>query len=257
MVTGLDFAAHAEVIAEKAAEIARGYFRGQLHVELKADESPVTQADKAVEEMVRDYLAEHFSDHGILGEEHGTKHGDSRYLWVVDPIDGTRSFLTGHPLFGFLLALLDNGDPILGIIGAPALRETLIGIPGKGTTLNGSAIRVSGQTRLDAARLFVNEGEKIYRDHPTVFDRLMGCGQTRRLGYDCYPHALVAMGHVDAVVDYDLQPYDYMALSAVVRAAGGQITDWQGNPLTLASDGRVVSAASPELHRDLLNLLNG
>lgn len=257
MVTGHDFAAHAEVIAEKAAEIARGYFRGQLQVEVKADESPVTQADKAVEQMVRDYLTEHFSDHGILGEEHGTKHGDSRYLWVVDPIDGTRSFLTGHPLFGFLLALLDNGDPILGIIGAPALRETLIGIPGIGATLNGSAIRVSGQARLDAARLFVNEGEKIYRDHPAVFDRLMGCGQTRRLGYDCYPHALVAMGHVDAVVDYDLQPYDYMALSAVVRAAGGQITDWQGNPLTLASDGRVVSAASPELHRDLLDLLNG
>lgn len=257
MVTGHDFAAHAEVIAEKAAEIARGYFRGQLQVEVKADESPVTQADKAVEQMVRDYLTEHFSDHGILGEEHGTKHGDSRYLWVVDPIDGTRSFLTGHPLFGFLLALLDNGDPILGIIGAPALRETLIGIPGIGATLNGSAIRVSGQARLDAARLFVNEGEKIYRDHPAVFDRLMGCGQTRRLGYDCYPHALVAMGHVDAVVDYDLQPYDYMALSAVVRAAGGQITDWRGNPLTLASDGRVVSAASPELHRDLLDLLNG
>lgn len=257
MVTGHDFAAHAEVIAEKAAEIARGYFRGQLQVELKADESPVTQADKAVEQMVRDYLTEHFSDHGILGEEHGTKHGDSRYLWVVDPIDGTRSFLTGHPLFGFLLALLDNGDPILGIIGAPALRETLIGIPGIGATLNGSAIRVSGQTQLDAARLFVNEGEKIYRDHTAVFARLMGCGQTRRLGYDCYPHALVAMGHVDAVVDYDLQPYDYMALSAVVRAAGGQITDWQGNPLTLASDGRVVSAASPELHRDLLDLLNG
>ncbi len=257
MLTGHDFAAHAEVIAEKAAEIARGYFRGQLHVELKPDESPVTQADKAVEEMVRDYLAEHFAGHGVLGEEHGATSSDSRYLWVVDPIDGTRSFLTGHPLFGFLLALLDDGVPVLGVIGAPVLRETLIGIPGQGATLNGSAIRVSGQTRLDAARLFVNEGEKIHRDHPVIFERLMGCGQTRRLSYDCYPHALVAMGHADAVVDYDLQPYDYMALSAVVQAAGGQITDWQGNPLTLASDGRVVSAASPELHRDLLDLLNG
>ncbi|MBY6059471.1 inositol monophosphatase family protein [Leisingera daeponensis] len=252
-----DITAHALLIAELASETARGFFRGRLGIEFKEDESPVTQADKAVEAEVRAYLEQNFPGHGILGEEHGFAGTDRDDVWIIDPIDGTRSFLSGHPLFGFLLGFLQGGQPQLGVIGMPALGETFLGLRGQGATLNGKPIYVSGQTRLDQSVLYVNEGDKIHHDHPGLFARLMRAGQTRRFSYDCYPHALLAAGHVDAVVDYDLQPYDYLPVSMVVEAAGGVITDWQGKPLGLESDGRVAAAATPRLHTELLALIKG
>jgi histidinol phosphatase-like enzyme (inositol monophosphatase family) len=256
MMSKIDYATHALEVADFAAEAAMGYFRGQLGTEFKEDDSPVTQADKGVEVLVRTYLAEHFPDHGIFGEEHGIEGADKRQMWIVDPIDGTRSFLSGHPLFGFLLGHLMNGIPEVGVIAMPALAEVFLGVNGKGATLNGNAIRSSGQKNMDQAILYINEGEKIYADQPTVFDHLTKAGQTRRFSYDCYPHALLAAGHVDAVVDYDLQPYDYLPVSVVIQEAGGLMTDWNGMPLNLRSDGRVVSAATPELHAQLLMLVN-
>ena len=247
---------HAKAISDIASQAAMRYFRGTLGVEFKQDESPVTQADRGVEAEVRAYLRQHFPDHGIFGEEHGREDGDGRHLWVIDPIDGTRSFLSGHPLFGFLLAHLVDGQPQLGIVGMPAMNETFVGTRGSGATLNDRAIQTSDVTRLDQAILYVNEGDKIYRDQPSVFDRLMRAGQTRRFAYDCYPHALLAAGHVDAVVDYELQPYDYLALCPLIEAAGGVMTDWKGQALTMQSDVAVVSAATPELHAELLSLLN-
>ncbi|WP_409201709.1 inositol monophosphatase family protein [Leisingera sp. M527] len=257
MLTTQDYADHAVRISEIASDAARGYFRGRLGVEFKADESPVTQADKAIEDKVRAYLTQHFPGHGIFGEEHGFDGADRNDVWIIDPIDGTRSFLAGHPLFGFLLGYLQGGVPQAGVIGMPALGETFLGVRGAGATLNGAPIRVSDQTRLDRSILFVNEGDKIHRDYPQLFERLMQAGQTRRFAYDCYPHALLAAGHADAVIDYDLQPYDYLPVSAVVEAAGGVITDWDGQPLGLGSDGRVISAATPELHGEMLALIKG
>lgn len=248
-------AQHAEAMAHIAARTANSHFRGRLGIEFKADESPVTHADKAVEAELRSYLAAMFPDHGIFGEEEGIDTKGSSHLWVIDPIDGTRSFLSGHPLFGVLLAHLIDGQAQIGVIGMPTLDEVLIGVRGQVAHLNGTPIAVSDQTDLSRAILFINEGEKIYRDHPQVFDRLTTAAQTRRMGYDCYPHALVAMGHVDAVVDYDLQPYDFLAVSVVIDAAGGVMTDWSGAPLTMESDGRVISAATPELHSQLLDLV--
>ena len=248
---------HATRIAGIASASALGFFRGKLGIEFKADESPVTFADKSVETVVRDYLGQHFPEDGIFGEEHGFEGETRDRVWIVDPIDGTRSFLSGHPLFGFLLGYLVRGTPEVGVIGMPALAETLIGVRGQGASLNGTPVSVSQVTRLSEAVFFVNEGDKIYRDHPALFDRLMTSGQTRRFAYDCYPHALLAMGHVDAVIDYDLQPYDYLPVSVVVEAAGGVMTDWDGNALSLQSDGRVIAAATSELHRDLLDLVRG
>ncbi|KPN63866.1 histidinol-phosphatase, inositol monophosphatase family [Aliiroseovarius crassostreae] len=250
-------AKHAEAMAQIAARSSLSYFRGALGVEFKADESPVTQADKAVEAELRAYLAAIFPDHGIFGEEEGMSQTDSAHLWVIDPIDGTRSFLSGHPLYGFLLAHLIDGTPEIGVIGMPVLEEVLIGQRGQGARLNGRPVQTSNQTDLAQGILYINEGEKIFRDHPALFDRLTRTGQTRRMAYDCYPHALLAMGHVNAVVDYDLQPYDFLALSVVIEAAGGVMTDWSGAPLGLHSDGRVVSAATPELHEQLLQVVNG
>lgn len=247
---------HAQTVAELACESARGFFRGKLGIEFKADSSPVTQADKGIEDEVRGYLARHFPDHGIFGEEHGANGVDKDNLWIVDPIDGTRSFLSGNPLFGFLLAYLRHGTPQIGVVGMPVLGEIFVGVKGRGAKLNGEPIQASEVRALDGAVFYVNEGDKIYRDHPAVFDRLMQSGQTRRMSYDCYPHALLAAGHVDAVIDYDLQPYDYLPVSTLIEAAGGIMTDWQGNKLDLNSDGRVISAATPQLHADLLDLVN-
>lgn len=247
---------HVARLCNIAAAVAMDHFRNPLNIEFKSDDSPVTQADKSVETAVRAYLSTYFPDHGVFGEEHGSQGINNTHLWVIDPIDGTRSFLSGHPLFGFLLAHLIDGVPQLGAVGAPALGETFIGIKGQGATLNGDPISVSGTTRLDQAILYVNEGDKIYRDFPQLFANLMQSGQTRRFAYDCYPHALLAAGYVDAVVDYDLQPYDYLPVSALIEAAGGIMTDWSGNPLTLDSDGRVLSSATAELHQELLSLIS-
>ena len=246
---------HALTIARFAAKAAMGYFRGPLGTQFKDDASPVTQADRGVETLVRDYLTQHFPDHGIFGEEHGIEGAGKREMWIIDPIDGTRSFLSGHPLFGFLLGHLIDGIPQIGVIGMPALDEIFLGVKGDGAALNGAPIRCSTQTDLDQAILYINEGEKIYAAHPQIFAALTQAGQTRRFSYDCYPHALLAAGHVDAVVDYDLQPYDYLPLMVVIQEAGGIITDWEGKPLTLDSDGKVLSAATPQIHAQLLAMV--
>lgn len=246
---------HAERLAQIAADTAMRHFRNPLGIAFKADESPVTEADTAVEAAVAAYIGQHFPDHGVFGEESGHSGADKRQMWVIDPIDGTRSFLSGHPLFGFLLAHLSDGIPDLGVIGMPALGEVYIGHSGSVATCNAAPIKVSQCRRLSDAILYVNEGDKLYQNHADVFARLMQSGQTRRFAYDCYPHALLAAGHVDAVVDYDLQPYDFLALAPVIQAAGGVVSDWEGQALSLNSSGAVVSAATPALHLELLELL--
>lgn len=244
-------------IAEIAAETARGFFRNNLNIEFKDDESPVTVADQTVETAVRKLIGERYPDDGIFGEEHGFEGADQDNLWVVDPIDGTRSFISGFPLFGFLLAHLHKGKSQLGIISMPMLEEVFCGVTGQGATLNGKPINTSHVTELKDAMLYVNEGDKIFNERPDVFAHLMKSGQTRRFSYDCYPHALLAAGHIDAVVDYDLKPYDFLALGPVIEGAGGILTDWQGNKPQLEYEGPVVAAATLELHEELLAVLNG
>ncbi|GAB4383243.1 inositol monophosphatase family protein [Albidovulum sp.] len=239
-----------------AAQVALRHFHGTLGIDIKADESPVTVADRETETALRRAIAETFPGDGIYGEEFGSEGMERARIWVVDPIDGTRSFIAGVPLFGLLLALVADGVPELGIVRLPALGRVYAAARGQGARRDGCPIRTSGVTRLDAAMLFVNEGEKIHADRPDLFARLMGAGRLRRLSYDCQPHALLAEGRVDAVVDYRLQPYDYLPLVPLIEEAGGVITDWQGRPLGFGRDVAVVSAASPDLHRELLALLN-
>ena len=242
-------------LAQEAAETAKRFFRRPIGIDFKADESPVTQADRAVEALVRERIAAHYPDHGIVGEEHGIEGADRGRIWVIDPIDGTRSFISGHPLFGFLLAHLDRGVPQLGLIGMPMLGETYLGLRDGGASCNGSPIHASNQTMLELATVYINEGDKIAAQQPALFQKLLRIGRTRRFAYDCYPHALLAAGHVDVVVDYDLKPYDFLALRPVVTGAGGVLTDWQGRSPGLDYEGPVVSAATPELHDAMLEIL--
>ena len=242
---------YARQLAEDAGEVAMSYFRRPLGIEVKEDLSPVTVADKAVEAFVRKRLAQDFPNDGLFGEEEGAVGLDRARVWVLDPIDGTRSFLSGYPTFGFLLAVLEHGAPKIGVVGMPALGEIYTGMDGV-AACNGTEIRVSKQEDLAKAILYIHEAEHMREGDEGAFIRLLKAGATRRFAYDCYPHALLAAGHIDAVVDYNLQPYDYLPLSALVEAAGGVISDWEGKPLSLHSDGRVISAATPALHAQLL-----
>lgn len=241
-------------ITDRAEAIPKKYFRQDLEVEHKGDASPVTIADQKCERQIRDALAQHFPDHSILGEEFGETNRDGPYRWIIDPIDGTRSFISGMPLYSMLIALLKNDVPVLGVLRIPELGEIYTGSP-SGAFLNGTPIKTSKTTDLSTAFLYINEADKILAAQPDIFQNLLTAGIDRRFCYDCYPHALVASGHADACVDYDLKPYDYLPLVPVINAAGGVISDWQGNPLTQESDGRIISAATPQLHRQLLERL--
>lgn len=242
-------------IVETAAQIAISHFRNSPGIETKADHSPVTVADRQTEQAIRKGLADAFPGEAIFGEEFGHS-GDGTDMWIIDPIDGTRSFIVGLPLFGMLLGYKTVQGPQLGIIQMPALGEVYTGAVGLGATCNGAPITVSACTQLSAARLFINEADKLALSEPAVFSRLVKAGELRRMAADCYPHALVTRGLADAVVDFDLQPYDYLPVSAVVQAAGGIMTDWQGKPLSMSSDGRTLTAATPKLHAQLMEMVN-
>ncbi len=245
----------ASTIARDASAIPMQYFRTQMDITDKADDSPVTIADQNTERFIRDALLKHFPDHDIFGEEFGISGDLSGASWIIDPIDGTRSFISGNPLFGMLMGFLNAGVPQIGLVRMPALNETFLGVAGLGATKNGQPIACRKTTELAKAILYINEPENINADNPARFTRLCQAAHIRRTAYDCYPHAMVAAGTVDAVVDCNLEPYDYLPLVGLIQAAGGIITDWNGAPLTLKSDGRVVTAATTELHSEVLKLL--
>lgn len=247
----------AREITAAAASTPLRYFRASFSVEQKADESPVTVADRETEAALREAIIERYPEHGILGEEFGGEHLERDIVWVVDPIDGTKSFISGSPLFGMLVAVLRDGRPVAGIIRMPALNECYAGAAETGSDRDGTPIACRKDVPLDRAFLCFNEADRLMADHPAAFERLMATGRYRRFTYDCYPYAQLASGQVDAVIDLNLKPYDYLPVAPVVEGAGGVITDWQGRPLTLQSDGRVVAAASAEIHSALLEILAG
>lgn len=242
----------AHTLADSARAASLQWFRTRLDVDTKADASPVTIADQEVERLLRASIGAHFPAHGILGEEHGRERIDAEYVWVVDPIDGTRSFITGSPLWGTLLALLWHGRPQVGVIDMPVLRERWVGCSGKPTQFNGADCRTSGCAELGQARVYATSPDAFAPAEWAAFDAVSRAARMRRFGGDCHSYGLLAAGHVDMVIESQLQPYDYLALVPVIEGAGGVITDWSGKTLSMQSDGRVVAAATPELHRQAI-----
>lgn len=246
-------------MADAARTISLKHFRQALEVERKSDLSPVTIADREVESALRDLLRDRFPDHAILGEEYGcsagAKPGEAEFTWVIDPIDGTQSFVCGMPLFGCLIALLQGHEPVLGMIEIPALGERWLGLCGNPSTLNALPVRSSACASLGQARLFSTSPDMFKADSRERFDRMSARAALRRYGGDCYAYGLLASGHCDLVVEAGLKPYDYLALVPIIEGAGGCITDWHGDRLGLESDGRVIAAASPELLREVLEAL--
>ena len=254
--------AHAELIAfanrlaDASGEVIRQYFRQPVGIEQKQDSSPVTDADRAAERALRALLEERFPEHGIYGEEYGQRMGE-RYTWVLDPIDGTKSFINGMPTFGTLIALLDGADPVLGIIDAPMLKERWVGAAGQPTEYNGSPCRTRARDNLAEAYMLSTSIDMFQGRQLEQYEALSRRIRVRRFGGDCYAYGLLAMGFVDIVIEASMEPYDFLAMPPVVAQAGGVISDWEGKPLDLNSPGTVLAAASPELHGQALEVLRG
>ena len=252
--TLLSFAQH---LADAAGGVIRPYFRKPLTIRDKTDLSPVTVADREAEEAMRGLIERHFPDHGIFGEEFGGVREDAEFVWVLDPIDGTKSFISGVPLFGTLIALTRDRRPILGIIDQPISRERWVGASGHPTTLNGVPIRCRPCPALAAATLFATTPDMFKGDDAASFARVSAAVKLVRYGADCYAYGLLAAGFVDLVLEASLRPYDFCAMVPVVEGAGGVATDWRGGSLDLAADGRVLVAGDRRAHEAALALLAG
>lgn len=242
----------AQAVADAARPVAVRYFRRKLDIEAKADLSPVTVADRETELAMRSVLTERVPEHGVFGEEHGRTGVDRKHVWVLDPIDGTRAFITGFPLFCSLVALLEDGVPIIGIVDVPAIGERYMGVAGERAWFADRMLRTSGCTELANAHVYVaghGPSDPALRE---PFERIAHAGRSQRFCYDAYAYALVAAGHVDVMIETDLEPYDYLSLVPLIEAAGGVITDWSGAPLRLDSKGDVIACATPELHAEVL-----
>jgi histidinol phosphatase-like enzyme (inositol monophosphatase family) len=253
------FVALAGQLADAARGVLLRYFRQPLGIIDKADESPVTIADREAERRMREIIAKAFPDHGVVGEEHGPDRADAEYVWVLDPVDGTKAFLSGVPVFGTLIALTQGGKPVLGIIDQPVTGERWTGAAGRPTLLNGEPIRTAPRGGLGDAVLWSTsphmfDENEMERDG---FAKLREAVKFVHYGGECYQYAMLASGHVDLVVEADMDPYDYCAHVPIIEGAGGIITDWQGGPLGLSSGDKVLAAASPELHEAARQILAG
>ncbi len=238
----IDDIALAHALADAAGAAIRPWFRKPFLVETKQDFSPVTVADRAAEAAIRQLLDVHRPDDGVIGEEYGEDRPGAARVWVLDPIDGTRAFVAGRPLFGTLIALLEDGVPILGVIDQCIAGDRWLGAAGEPTLFNGHPAHVRLCGDLGAAHLGTTSPHAFPPDDFPAFERVRQAARDTLYGGDCHNYGLVASGHLDLVVESGLKLHDWAALVPVVTGAGGVMTGWDGGPLAMASDGRVIAA---------------
>jgi histidinol phosphatase-like enzyme (inositol monophosphatase family) len=259
-----DITAYLPIVLAASGELALRWFREELFADDKGGEfgyDPVTEADRGVEDLLRAALAQRYPDHQVTGEERGTTGPDGRYRWMIDPIDGTKAFVSGMPLWGTLVGLLDDGIPVAGWLHQPYLQETFAGVAGTGTLTSARhdepvQLRTRPTTKLADAVVYSTH-DSMFRDPEpaAAFDRLRDAVRLQRWGGDCYSYGLLALGHLDLVVENGLKDYDIVPLIPIVQAAGGVVTDLDGD---LPVDGGfVVAAATAELHEQALSTLRG
>ena len=257
MILNLDeFASFANDLCDESEKIIKQYFRKSINIENKEDESPVTIADKNTELKIRELITNKYPNHGILGEEFKSKDTESEFTWVIDPIDGTRSFIAGHKDFGTLIALLHKKKPIIGIINCPMHKERWVGINGRATTMNGQRVKTSNkntlnQSYLSSTGLYMFENDNFKKGFERVIDKT----RYHRFGGDCYNYGMVASGYIEIVIENMLKVHDYMALIPIIEGAGGKITDKFGELINFNSDGSVVVSANEKLHTQIIDIL--
>ena len=241
-------------LAQKSGDFIRPHFGDpSLAVELKSDQTPVTVADQGAEELMRDLIRRKFPGHGIVGEEFGEENPGAEFVWVLDPVDGTKAFAASCPLFGTLIALMHGGEPVLGAIHQPIERKLLVG-DGETAALNGRAVKIRPCSRIEEATLLTGDfyNPSKYRNGP-AFDAFARRARLFRGWGDCYGYLLLATGCADMMCDPIVNPWDIAALIPIVRGAGGIITDWRGGDPTPADS---LVAAGPDLHPQAIAALN-
>jgi myo-inositol-1(or 4)-monophosphatase len=249
-----DYLQFLELLGYEARSLALKYFRSSFNIVTKEDDTPVTIADREIEKRLRQMIASRFPADAIVGEEEGGTIS-SGVSWVIDPIDGTKSFVCGLPLFGTLVGVLHHRKPAFGLIEIPALHERWVGNDTL-TTMNGNPCEVSRCTSLSDARLCSTDTRMFSGEALDSFKRLVKSVRMTRHGTDSYGYAMLASGHIDLVVEADLKLHDVMALVPVIVGAGGIVTTWNGNPITDKFEGDILAAATPQLHSEAMRILN-
>ncbi|MEL6528814.1 MAG: inositol monophosphatase family protein [Pseudomonadota bacterium] len=243
-------------LADAAGEAIRPFFRADFVTETKSDSSAVTEADRAAEQAMRAIIEAERPDDGIIGEEYGTRNEGAGRQWVLDPIDGTQSFIAGRAIFGTLIALMQDGWPVLGVIDQPIQKERWVGRIGEGTTLNGKPVRSRPCAAVEGMSVATTSPHCFDADQTDAYLNLVTNAYPKTpfpiYGGDCYNYALLASGHIDCVMEAGLKLHDYAALVPVVEGAGGVMSDWQGNPLDADSDGSVIALGDAARIEDVL-----
>jgi inositol-phosphate phosphatase/L-galactose 1-phosphate phosphatase/histidinol-phosphatase len=242
-------------LADDARSFVRPRFRSRMSIEEKADGTPVTEVDVALEARLRDQIRLRFPEHGIIGEEAGSLRADAEWVWVLDPIDGTQSFILGKPTFATLIGLMHRGDPVLGVIEHPALGDRWIGAAGTHTLFNGAPTRVRPCAGMAGAALSTTGPNWFGADELAAFDRVRRAAKVQHWGGDCHSFGLLASGFIDLVIESSHRLHDFCALVPVIEGAGGIMTDWAGRRLGSESGPRVIAAGDRRTHGEALALL--
>jgi inositol-phosphate phosphatase/L-galactose 1-phosphate phosphatase/histidinol-phosphatase len=249
----IDFANN---LVDKSGDSIRKHFRNINNFISKGDLSPVTIADQEAEQILRALIKEKFPEHGIQGEEFGIENADSEYRWIIDPIDGTTSFMIGRPTFGTLIALIHNGKTILGVIDQPIASERWLAYNGLGATLNNKKINTRACAKIKDAVLCTTGPNYFTPEKLKLFNQASEKSRFTIYGGDCYSYGLLAAGHVDLVIESGLKQHDFFPLKTIIEEAGGVITDWHGKELDMQSDGDIVVAGDERVHSEALEILN-
>ena len=259
-MTVIDFNAFIGRLATSSGETILPFFRTSLSVDNKnsADFDPVTEADRAAEAVMRRLIKANFPQHGIVGEEFGTEREDAEYVWVLDPIDGTKSFISGFPIWGTLIALLHRGTPVYGMMHQPYIGERFSGDSGsaryQGANNTSRKLAVRRCASLTDATLFTTSPRLMGDADRAKFHDVEKDVRLTRYGGDCYSYCMLAAGHLDLVIETELKPYDIAALIPIITGAGGVVTTWEGKPAQ--NGGRIVAAGDPRVHEAALKILN-
>src|SRR5437870_2481887 len=258
-MTAVDFSVFVNELATVSGETILPFFRTALSVADKGrvgSFDPVTAADHAAETAMRNLIHRTFPDHGIIGEEFGSERADADYVWVLDPIDGTKSFISGMPAWGTLIGLLRQGEPVFGIMNQPFIRERFSGDSGR-AHYSGPAgkrdLRVRSCPRLEEAVLFTTSPLLMNGSDRVIFSRVENAVRLSRYGGDCYAYCMLAAGHVDLVIETELKPYDVLPLVPIIAGAGGIVTTWENGPPH--AGGRIIAAGDTRVHVAALALL--
>jgi myo-inositol-1(or 4)-monophosphatase len=259
-MTAVDFGSFVEELAAKSGEVILPFFRTSLSIDNKSTAGrfdPVTAADRAAEAAMRALIREAFPAHGIVGEEYGSEHPDAEYVWVLDPIDGTKSFISGMPAWGTLIALTHFGKPVFGMMHQPFLRESFTG-DGEAARYRGPAgdrqLAVRSCGALEDAVLFTTSPLLMSDADCAAFRRVEQRVRLPRYGGDCYAYCMLAAGHIDLVIETELKPHDVIPLIPIISGAGGVLTTWDGGSALLG--GRIVAAGDRVVHAAALQVLN-